>query len=119
MFSDQFPILQFLWFILISFVCSFAKNFNDYALYTRKDKKFVVFISEIILSGICGVLLGALCKYLIDNIYLVSFSCGIGGIFGLKSLQLGGKILLNLKNLGNLTNDIDQLNEKDKNQNKK
>lgn len=110
-------ILQILWLILISFFCSFAKSLNDYAKLPKRKQNFLLFVSEVLLSGICGVLTGLLCIYLYTNIYVVLFCGGLGGLLGLKVVKVIFKLFLTLQQVDiNLDNDTE---DKDDNKNNK
>lgn len=110
-------ILQILWLILISFFCSFAKSLNDYAKLPKRKQNFLLFVSEVLLSGICGVLTGLLCIYLYANIYVVLFCGGLGGLLGLKVVKVIFKLFLTLQQVDiNLDNDT---KDKDDNKNNK
>ena len=109
------PIIQVLLLILISFMCSFSKELNDYAKHPYKENAFLMFVSEVILSGVCGVLIGVLTKYMINNIYLIIFFTGVGGIFGIQSLRIGVKILMSLKNINISDESIEELEDKESN----
>lgn len=110
-------ILQILWLILISFFCSFAKSLNDYAKLPKRKQNFLLFVSEVLLSGICGVLTGILCIYLYTNIYVVLFCGGLGGLLGLKVVKVIFKLFLSLQQVDiDLDNDTE---DKDDNKNNK
>lgn len=110
-------ILQILWLILISFFCSFAKSLNDYAKLPKRKQNFLLFVSEVLLSGICGVLTGLLCIYLYANIYVVLFCGGLGGLLGLKVVKVIFKLFLTLQQVDiDLDNDTE---DKDDNKNNK
>lgn len=110
-------ILQILWLILISFFCSFAKSLNDYAKLPKRKQNFLLFVSEVLLSGICGVLTGILCIYLYTNIYVVLFCGGLGGLLGLKVVKVIFKLFLTLQQVDiDLDNDTE---DKDDNKNNK
>lgn len=95
------PLIRFLWVALISFISAFSKTLNDYASTpnTMKKYSFLFFISKVLLSGVCGVLIGALTNFLSTNVYLVTFSCGVGGIIGIRSIRIGIKILFSIKKI--------------------
>jgi len=95
----QIPLLHFLWLVLISFICAFSKRLNDYASHPDEYHSFLLFISEVLLSGVCGVLIGALTKYFNNNIYLITFFTGAGGILGIEYLKIGIKVFLSLRNI--------------------
>lgn len=115
----QIPLLHFLWLVLISFICAFSKRLNDYASHPDEYHSFLLFISEVLLSGVCGVLIGALTDYLFKNIYLVTFSCGVGGILGTTSLKIAIGLLPIAKKAESVTKiDLEEINkelDKDKN----
>lgn len=110
-------ILHILWLILISFFCSFAKSLNDYAKLPKRKQNFLLFVSEVLLSGICGVLTGLLCIYLYTNMYIVLFCGGLGGLLGLKVVKLVFKLFITMQQVD--IKDFDLEDEtKDENNNK-
>ncbi|ALN97832.1 hypothetical protein Bp8pS_153 [Bacillus phage vB_BpuM-BpSp] len=94
-------LVKILWLIVISFFSAFAKELNDRA----KDPKvtFLLFISEVLLNGVCGAITGILMFNLTDNIYTVSAVAAIGGLMGMSFLKQVLKIVLlyitSLKNI--------------------
>lgn len=100
------PIIQILWIVFISFICSFSKELNSYIRFCHKksDRAFLIFMSNVFLSSVCGVLIGALTRYLKNNIYLVTFFSGVGGMLGFKSIKIAINVFLSLKNI-NLTSN--------------
>lgn len=117
--DNNIPFIQILWLILVSFFCSFAKELNDYAKSPKKD--FLLFVSEVLLSGVCGCLAGVLGMYVTKNMYLITFTGGIGGILGLHVVKLAIKVLFVMKNvdlkqidIDKELNDINDTDDKDK-----
>lgn len=111
-------ILQILWLTLISFFCSFAKSLNDYAKLPKRKQNFLLFVSEVLLSGICGVLTGILCIYLYANIYIVLFCGGLGGLLGLKIVKVLFRLFMTIQQVNIEDIDLDD-DIKDENNNKK
>lgn len=112
-------ILRILWLILISFFCSFAKSLNDYAKLPKRKQNFLLFVSEVLLSGICGVLTGLLCIYLYTNMYIVLFCGGLGGLLGLKVVKLVFKLFISIQQVNIKDFDLedetkDENNDKNK-----
>lgn len=112
-------ILRILWLILISFFCSFAKSLNDYAKLPKRKQNFLLFVSEVLLSGICGVLTGLLCVYLYTNMYIVLFCGGLGGLLGLKVVKLVFKLFMSMQQVNIKDFDLedetkDENNDKNK-----
>lgn len=112
-------ILRILWLILISFFCSFAKSLNDYAKLPKRKQNFLLFVSEVLLSGICGVLTGLLCIYLYTNMYIVLFCGGLGGLLGLKVVKLVFKLFMSMQQVNIKDFDLedetkDENNDKNK-----
>lgn len=107
-------ILQFLWLILISFFCSFAKALNNYAKLSKRKQNFLLFISEVLLSGICGILIGIICMYIFEDVYIIIFCGGLGGLLGVNMVKIMFKILLALKDIDIDLDDIEDDNKKDR-----
>lgn len=109
--NNNIPVLQIFWTILISFFCAFVKELNDYAKTPKEKHNFLLFVSEILLSGVCGSLIGILTMYFINNVYIITFCSGIGGILGLQLIKLGFKVFLVLKNVDLDKVKIDELDK--------
>lgn len=107
-------IVKILWVLVISFFSAFAKELNDKA----KDPKetFLLFVSEVLLNGVCGAITGVLAFNLTDNIYTVSAIAAVGGLLGMSIIKyvtkLGIVYVAALKNIS--MEDLDKVNLDDK-----
>lgn len=103
-------IVKILWVLVISFFSAFAKELNDKA----KDPKetFLLFVSEVLLNGVCGAITGVLAFNLTDNIYTVSAIAAVGGLLGMSIIKyvtkLGIVYVAALKNIS--MEDLDKVN---------
>lgn len=103
-------LFKILWVIIVSFFSSFAKELNDKA----KDPKesFLLFVSETLLNGISGFVIGILLFSITDNLFAITAGCAIGGITGVKLLTYITKfIILYISMLKNV--NIDKLKDVD------
>lgn len=85
---------DFTLFIIIfatSFFASFSKELNDKA---KNNETFILFISEIFLNGISGIIMSIIvAKFICNDILVIIGSSFTGGIFGERLLR----ILISLK----------------------
>lgn len=107
---DISKYFEILWLVLVSFVSSFSKNLNSYAKLPKRKRKFLVFISEVLLSGLCGSLAGIMSIYLYNNIYINTFLSGIGGILGVKTINIISRLLMAAKKIDIRIKDTEQNN---------
>lgn len=117
--NNNFSLIQIIWVIFFSFFCSFAKKLNEYAKLPKRQRDFLFFISEMTLSGVSGILIGILSMYFSSNLYLSTFSAGVGGILGIKLVKVAVKALLIIKNVDISKLDIDEIDNDDKKEDKK
>lgn len=117
--DNNIPIIQLLWIAGISFFGAFAKELNDYAKMPKEKHNFLLFISEILLSGVCGTLLGIVTKVISSNPYIIMFCSGIGGILGLQLVKFVIRVVLVMKNIDLDKVKFDELDESDSSNNKK
>jgi hypothetical protein len=101
-------IIKILWVVVISFFSAFAKELNDKAKNPKET--FMLFVSEVLLNGVCGAITGVLAFNLTDNIYTISAISAIGGLMGMNLImyitKLGIVYVAALKNVS-----MDQLNQ--------
>lgn len=109
--NNNIPILQILWITLIAFFCSFSKKLNEYAKTPKDKQNFMLFVSEILLSGVCGTLLGVLTLNFFKSIYVIAFIAGIGGLLGLQLLKFAFKVFLVVKNVDISKVNVDDLDK--------
>jgi hypothetical protein len=106
--NNDDTIVKILWVVVIAFFSAFAKELNDRA----KDPKetFLLFVSEVLLNGVCGAITGVLAFNLTDNIYTISAISAIGGLMGMNLIKyvtkLGIVYVATLKNIS-----MDELNK--------
>jgi hypothetical protein len=106
--SNDDTIVKILWVVVIAFFSAFAKELNDRA----KDPKetFLLFVSEVLLNGVCGAITGVLAFNLTDNIYTISAISAIGGLMGMNLIKyitkLGIVYVATLKNIS-----MDEINK--------
>jgi len=101
-------IVKILWVVVISFFSAFAKELNDRA----KDPKetFLLFVSEVLLNGVCGAITGVLAFNLTSNIYTISAISAIGGLMGMNLIKYITKIgIVYVATLKNIS--MDELNK--------
>jgi hypothetical protein len=115
---DRDPLMKLLWVTLLSFFSAFAKELNDKA--KDPSEKLIMFLSEIFLNGVCGMIVGAITLSFTDNVYFVSACSAIGGLFGMNAVKIVLKYLLAyisvLKNIK--VDDIDIDGDKEDKKNK-
>lgn len=115
---NELKIFEILWIALVSFTSAFAKELNEYAMLKPNKKNYLLFVSKVLLSGVCGILIGVLAIYFYDNIYIETVAAGLGGLLGLSAIRSLIKIFLALKKIDMSVLDDDIL-EKDLKRKKK
>lgn len=106
--NNDDTIVKILWVVVIAFFSAFAKELNDRA----KDPKetFLLFVSEVLLNGVCGAITGVLAFNLTDNIYTISAISAIGGLMGMNLIKYVTKLgIVYVATLKNIT--MDDLNK--------
>jgi hypothetical protein len=101
-------IVKILWVVAIAFFASFAKELNDKA----KDPKqtFLLFVSEVLLNGVCGAITGVLAFNFTGNIYTISAVSAVGGLLGINLIKYVARIgIVQIAALKNIS--MDDLNK--------
>ena len=106
-------IIRILLIFFVSFICAFSKEFNSYAKNPYKRNSLLIFISQVLLSGVCGMLIGLLATTYTDNIYIIIFISGAAGIIGSGSIRIVIRVLLSLRNINISENEINKDFEED------
>ncbi|AMS01166.1 putative holin [Bacillus phage AR9] len=103
-------IVRILWVVVISFFSAFAKELNDRAKNPKET--FLLFLSEVLLNGVCGAITGVLAFNLTDNIYTISAISAIGGLMGMNLIKyitkLGIVYVAALRNIN--VDDLSKIN---------
>lgn len=92
--------------ITVSFFAAFAIGLNKYASHLSTDKPLdkLLIISEILIHGISGLLIGLICTKFVSDMYLLSAISGVGGMAGQKLLYILARNVI--KNISNI--DVDK-----------
>lgn len=104
-------IINILLMLTISFFAAFTVGLNKYAIKISNDISVnkLVILSEILIHGISGLLIGLMFTKFIDDIYILCAVSGAGGMIGQKLLYAVVKNFMN--SIASL--DIDKDIEKD------
>jgi hypothetical protein len=101
-------IIKILVVVVISFFSAFTRELNDRAKNPKES--FLMFVSEVLLNGVCGAITGVLAFGLTDNIYIVFALASVGGLMGMSLLVYVTKmLLLHVAALKNIS--LDQINQ--------
>jgi len=88
--GDNFNYFQILQHAVIAFLCAFAKEFSD---SVHKKESFLLFLTDFILSGVCGSLIGLVAIEYIESPYISLFIAGAGAFLGSKGLEAVIKVV--------------------------
>lgn len=88
--------------IIASFFAAFTIGLNKYAshLSTNKPLDKLLIISEILVHGVSGLLIGLVCTKFVSDAYILSAISGVGGMAGQKLLYvLARNVIRNLSKI--------------------
>jgi hypothetical protein len=98
-------MIDIAWMALLAFFTAFSKELRDYA--NGDDDTFLMFFSEILLNGVCGIIVGTMTLSFIKNIPFVLACSAVGGLFGMTAVKAMFKIALIAKNIDISDIDLD------------
>jgi len=75
---------SFLWIAAVGFFAAFSKEIHDKA---QAKETFQEFISEILLHGFSGWLIGIAATRFTDDLAIITVVSGVGGLFGFTILK--------------------------------
>lgn len=110
--NDFFTML---WIMICSYFAAFCKEINDKA-HNTEETVFMV-ISEILLHGLSGTIIGVYVSYQTDSVALITCAAAVGGMFGYNLLRLLLKYVVAYgaatKNISINMDDLDKLDEEE------